>query len=177
VISNQEGEEKLPRNLRAFGSRGSLRLQPLEALNPIMSYVAAVPHVCRTAPLRISVFSEVDPVRVKKTRQNPRFDSINGKGFSVCGSSTRSAARRSKAKLALSAMSPPATASAASKSTRSRFRKSNTNPPGRLNRPHNVEDAAWFPEYSGGYQIERLKEPFSAEPYPALHVFDVGRNK
>jgi hypothetical protein len=91
--------------------------------------------------------------------------------------STRSAARRSKAKLALSAMSPPATASAASKSTTSRFRKSNTNSPGRLNRPHNVEDAAWFPEYSGGYQIERLKEPFSAEPYPALHVFDVGRNK
>src|SRR4051812_6993002 len=74
-------------------------------------------------------------------------------------------------------MSPPATARAASKSTRSRFRKSNTNPPGRLNRPRNVEDAAWFPKYSGGYQIERLKEPFSAEPYPALHVFDVGRNK
>jgi hypothetical protein len=84
----RQGEEKLPRNLRAFGSRGSLGrarngLSALEALNPIMSYVAAVPHVCRTAPLRISVFSEVDPVRVKKTRQNqeskPRFDSVNEK--------------------------------------------------------------------------------------------------
>jgi hypothetical protein len=40
-----------------------------------------------------------------------------------------------------------------------------------------TEDAAWFPEYSGSYQIERLKVPLSAELYPALHVFDVGRNK
>jgi hypothetical protein len=75
-------------------------------------------------------------------------------------------------------MSPPATASAASRSTRSRFRKSNADAsPGQLKRPHNVEDAAWFPEYSGSYQIERLKVPLSAELYPALHVFDVGRNK
>jgi hypothetical protein len=43
----------------------------LEALKPIMSYVAAVPHVYRTAPLRISVFSEVDPVALRKRVKIP----------------------------------------------------------------------------------------------------------